>query len=60
MIRTYPKVSKAKARYTPHGTVREHCGICANYLPPQDCKRVLGGVVRGGWCRFFLHKLLKV
>jgi hypothetical protein len=45
-----PKKSKAEAAYrdTPHGNQR--CEICAPFLPPDQCRTVMGPVSRHGWC----------
>ncbi len=45
------KRSKADVEYqdTPHGI--ERCEICAPFLPPDQCRTVVGPVSRQGWCK---------
>jgi hypothetical protein len=47
------KRSKADVAYqdTPHGI--ERCEICAPFLPPDQCRTVVGPVSRQGWCRIY-------
>lgn len=47
------KKSKADVEYqdTPHGY--ERCEICAPFLPPDQCKTVVGPVSRQGWCKIY-------
>ena len=35
----------------PHGV--ERCEICAPFLPPDQCRLVVGPVGRQGWCKVF-------
>ena len=49
------KATKAEARYTPKGTMAEHCAICAHY-DAGECERVQGRVAAEGWCRYFHRK----
>jgi len=48
-----PKKSKADVAYQdfPHGI--ERCEICAPFLPPDQCKTVVGPVSRQGWCKIY-------
>jgi hypothetical protein len=45
------KKSKAEVAYqdTPHHI--ERCEICAPFLPPDQCRTVVGPVSRQGWCK---------
>lgn len=47
------KKSKADVQYqdTPHGI--ERCEICAPFLPPDQCRTVVGPVSRQGWCKIY-------
>ena len=38
----------------PHGA--QSCGVCANFLPPSDCRVVTGPVSPSGWCSLFQAK----
>ena len=47
------KKSKADVAYqdSPHGV--ERCEICAPFLPPDQCRTVVGPVSRQGWCKIY-------
>ncbi len=47
------KRSKADVEYQdfPHGV--ERCEICAPFLPPDQCRTVVGPVSRQGWCKIY-------
>ena len=47
------KRSKADVAYrdTPNGHGR--CEICAPFLPPDQCRTVVGPVSRQGWCKIY-------
>jgi hypothetical protein len=47
------KRSKADVEYQdfPHGI--ERCEICAPFLPPDQCRTVVGPVSRQGWCKIY-------
>jgi hypothetical protein len=47
------KRSKADVEYqdTPHGI--ERCEICAPFIPPDQCRTVVGPVSRQGWCKIY-------
>lgn len=47
------KKSKADVAYqdSPHGV--ERCEICAPFLPPDQCRTVVGPVSRNGWCKIY-------
>ena len=49
-----PKKSHADVAYqdTPHG--EERCEICAPFLPPDQCRTVVGPVSRQGWCKIYV------
>ena len=38
-------------RGTPKGNQR--CEICASFLPPDQCRTVIGPVGRQGWCNIY-------
>lgn len=48
-----PKKSHADVAYqdVPHGV--ERCEICAPFLPPDQCRTVVGPVSRQGWCKIY-------
>jgi hypothetical protein len=48
-----PKKSQTDVAYQnfPHGI--ERCEICAPFLPPDQCKTVVGPVSRQGWCKIY-------
>jgi hypothetical protein len=48
-----PKKSQADVAYQdfPHGV--ERCEICAPFLPPDQCRAVVGPVSRQGWCKIY-------
>jgi hypothetical protein len=47
------KRSKADVDYqeTPKGVQR--CEVCTAFLPPEDCRTVVGPVGRQGWCTIY-------
>jgi hypothetical protein len=47
------KKSQAAVAYrdTPKG--HERCEICASFLPPDQCRTVVGPVARQGWCNIY-------
>ncbi len=47
------KVSKAKAKYQDHPQDIRACATCNLYLPPDQCKAVVGQVSPDGWCELF-------
>jgi hypothetical protein len=47
------KPPKAEAAYQPTPNGQAACGNCANFLPPDDCRAILGPVAPSGWCRFY-------
>ena len=48
-----PKRSQADVAYQdfPHGL--ERCETCAPFLPPDQCRTVVGPVGRQGWCKIY-------
>ena len=38
----------------PNGDQR--CSLCANFVPPADCRVVSGRVTPTGWCHLFVPK----
>ena len=48
-----PKKSQAEVAYQefPHGA--ERCETCAPFLPPDQCRTVVGPVSRQGWCKIY-------
>jgi hypothetical protein len=48
-----PKRSQADVAYQdfPHGV--ERCEVCAPFLPPDQCRTVVGPVSRQGWCKIY-------
>lgn len=53
--RAFAKVKRSKAdveyQDSPHGL--ERCEICAPFLPPDQCRTVVGPVSRQGWCKIY-------
>ena len=47
------KQTKQEAGYREHPTGPYRCGICANFISPNDCKKVQGPVTPSGWCQNF-------
>ena len=47
------KRSQAEVAYQDHPHGSERCEICAPYLPPDQCRLVVGPVSRQGWCKVF-------
>ena len=47
------KLSKGAVAYrdTPKGNQR--CEICTSFLPPDQCRTVVGPVGRQGWCNIY-------
>ena len=43
------KRSQAEAAYQDHPHGAERCEICAPFLPPDQCRLVVGPVSRQGW-----------
>ncbi len=47
------KRSQAAVAYQDHPRGVERCEICAPFLPPDQCRLVVGPVSRHGWCNVF-------
>ena len=47
------KQTKEAAYYQDHPNGAQHCGACANFIPPNDCRVIQGPVSPDGWCRNF-------
>ncbi len=47
------KRSQAGVAYQDHPHGLERCEICAPFLPPDQCRLVVGPVSRQGWCNVF-------
>ena len=51
------KMAKSIVAYRwHHGPHDNHCGICANFLPPESCKLVAGKIDPNGYCTAFAAK----
>ena len=51
-----PKKSQADVAYqdTPHGS--ERCDNCEPFIPPDQCRTVVGPVKASGWCKIYVAK----
>jgi hypothetical protein len=47
------KRSHSDVAYQDHPHGAERCEICAPFLPPDQCRLVIGPVGRQGWCKVF-------
>lgn len=47
------KRSQADVAYQDHPNGVERCEICAPFLPPDQCRAVVGPVARQGWCKIY-------
>ncbi len=50
------KIAKAMLQYQDHPNGDNHCGICAQFEPPDQCKIVEGPISPNGWCAAFAPK----
>jgi hypothetical protein len=48
------KRSQAEVGYQDHPNGVERCEICAPFLPPDQCRVVVGPVSRQGWCKVYV------
>ncbi len=48
-----PKKSQADVAYQSFPNGVERCEICAPFLPPDQCRTVVGPVSRQGWCKIY-------
>jgi hypothetical protein len=47
------KRSQAEVAYQDHPNKAERCEVCAPFLPPDQCRLVVGPVGRQGWCKVY-------
>jgi hypothetical protein len=50
------KAPKSAVRYQGGPKGDQSCGLCANFLPPSDCRVVASPVAPGAWCLLFQSK----
>lgn len=50
------KVKKNVVGYVNPARGEQHCSECANYRTPRTCKRVLGDIAPGAWCKLWTLK----
>jgi hypothetical protein len=50
------KAPKSAVGYQSAPRDDQSCGLCANYLPPTDCKVVASPVTPNAWCRLFVPR----
>jgi hypothetical protein len=51
------KMAKSVVQYRYHWASNgNHCGICANFLPPESCQLVAGKIDPNGYCTAFAAK----
>jgi len=50
------KIAKAMLMYQDQPKDGNHCAICAQFEPPDQCKIVEGPVSPNGWCAAFAPK----
>ncbi len=50
------KIAKAMLMYQDHPNAGNHCAICAQFEPPDQCKIVEGPISPNGWCAAFAPK----
>jgi hypothetical protein len=50
------KIAQAMVKYQDHPNNGNHCGICAQFEPPNACKVVDGVIDPNGWCIAFAPK----
>jgi hypothetical protein len=50
------KIAKAMLQYQDSPKDGNHCGICAQFEPPDQCKIVEGPINPNGWCAAFAPK----
>jgi hypothetical protein len=50
------KIAKTMLMYQDHPNDGNHCAICAQFEPPDQCKIVEGPVSPNGWCAAFAPK----
>jgi hypothetical protein len=47
------KQTKTETAYQDHPNGQQHCGVCADFIPPAGCQIVEGEISPNGWCRNF-------
>ena len=47
------KVEKAQAAYQPMPDGPQSCSNCTNFIPPNDCRVVMGPVAPNAWSRYW-------
>ncbi len=47
------RMAKAQAAYQDFPRGPQRCGVCRNFVGPNDCRAVQGPVSPQGWCRQF-------
>jgi len=50
------KIAKAMLMYQDTPKDGNHCGICAQFVAPDQCKIVEGPIQENGWCAAFAPK----
>ena len=54
------KMAKSVVQYRYHPSSNgSHCGICANFMPPESCRVVAGKIDPNGYCMAFAPKKAK-
>jgi hypothetical protein len=50
------KAPKSAVRYQGGPKGEQSCALCANFLPPADCRVVASPVAPSAWCLLFAPK----
>ncbi len=50
------KKSQADVAYQDHPHGSERCDNCEPFIPPNQCKTVVGPVAAQGWCKIYVAK----
>lgn len=56
IARAQQKVAKAVVKYQDSPNGGHQCSGCANFVPPDACKVVLGKISPHGWCTIWTPK----
>lgn len=51
-----PKKSQADVAYQDHPKGDERCDNCEPFIPPDQCRTVVGPVSAKGWCKVYVAK----
>jgi hypothetical protein len=51
-----PKRSQSDVAYQDHPKGGERCDNCEPFIPPDQCKTVVGPVSAKGWCKIYAAK----